>query len=163
MSHIIVIKFDNMEEAAKVHHTMMQGEKTGYLDLKDSAVIVCNEEGKIEVKNQMSDGAKTGAIWGGLVGALVAGLIFPLAVVALGAVVGGLIGSSASDHIDKQFVNEVKQKLTPGTSAIFLIFRGQDVGAAIASLRPYKGEILHTTLSDDAEKALKDELKKRGV
>jgi uncharacterized membrane protein len=111
----------------------------------------------------MSDGAKTGAIWGGLVGALVAGLIFPLAVVALGAVVGGLIGSSASDHIDKQFVNEVKQKLTPGTSAIFLIFRGQDVGAAIASLRPYKGEILHTTLSDDAEKALKDELKKRGV
>jgi uncharacterized membrane protein len=163
MSHIIVIKFDNMEEAGKVHHTMMQGEKTGYLDLRDSAVIVCNEEGKIEVKNQMSDGAKVGAVWGGLVGALLAGLVFPLAMVAVGAVVGGLIGSSVSDNVDKQFVNEVKAKLTPGTSAIFVIFRGEDVNAAIASLRPYKGEILHTSLSADAEKALKDELKKRGA
>ena len=163
MAQLVVIQFDNMEEAGKVHESLKKGDKAGYVDLKDAAVVVRDEEGKVHVKNQTSDGAKVGAVWGGLIGALVAGLVFPLAVVAIGAVVGGLLGSSFTDNVDKKFVAEVEEKLTPGTSAIFFIFRGDDVSHAIATLRPYKGTVLHTTLSDEAEKALKDELKKRGV
>jgi uncharacterized membrane protein len=164
MPELIVLAFDNMDEAEKVHHSMHAEDKIGYLDLKDSAVIVCDEDGKVNIKNEVSDGAKAGALWGGLIGILLAGFVFPLAVIAVSAVVGAFIGRSVTgDYVSKDFVNEVKEKLQPGTSAIFLIFRGSDVGHAIATLRPYKGTVLHTTLSDEAEKSLKDELKKRGT
>ncbi len=161
MSYLVVAAFDNMEEAGKVHHTLHTGEKGGYLDLRDSAVIVCDEEGKIHIDNEMSDGTKVGALWGGVIGALLAGIVFPIGIIALGAAAGGLIGHSWGNNVSRKFVKEVSEKLDPGTSAIFFIFRGDDVNYAIASLRPYQGTVLHTSLTDEDEKALREELRKR--
>jgi uncharacterized membrane protein len=161
MSHLVAIIFDNMEEAEKVHHTLHKGEAGGYIDLKDSAVIVRDEDGKVHIKNEISDGTKVGALWGGLIGVLIAGIFFPLGMILFGVISGGLIGRSIGDRVSKTFTKEVAEKLQPGSSAIFLIFRGQDTSYAIAALRPYKGEVIHTTLSEDDEKTLREELKKR--
>lgn len=163
MSYLVVAAFDNMDEAEKVHHTLHTGEKGGYIDLRDSAVIVRDEEGKVHIKNETSDGTKVGALWGGLIGLLLAGIFFPIGMVIMGAVAGGFIGRSMGGHVSKDFVKEVSDKLQPGTSAIFFIFRGEDVSYAIAALRPYKGTVLQTTLSEEDEKALRDELKKRSA
>jgi uncharacterized membrane protein len=160
MSQLIVVTFETAEEAAQVHHTLHTGEKGGYIDLKDSAVIMCDAEGKIHIQNDISDGSKSGALWGGLLGAIFAGIFFPVGMILVGIGAGALIGRMG-DQIDKKFVNEVKEKLKPNTSAILFIFRGEDASYAIAAMRPYKGEVLHTTLTEDQEKALRDELKKR--
>ena len=65
------------------------------------------------------------------------------------------------DHVSQDFVKEVSESMQPGSSAIFYLFRQDDVNAAVAALRPYQGKVVHTTLSAEAEESLRDELKKR--
>jgi uncharacterized membrane protein len=161
MSHLIVIVFDNPDEAAKVRETLKGGESLGMLRLDDSAVVVRDAEGKLHIHDEVDRGVKSGALWGSLIGLLIGGILFPIFGLALGAIGGAIIGKMAGDHVDPKFVKEVGASLTSGTSAIFYIFRGSDVNAAIASLRPYQGKVLHTTLSEEAEASLRDELKKR--
>jgi len=163
MSYLIVLAFDDPDEAEKVHESLRKGEKGGYIDLKDSAVIVRDAEGKVHVKNEMADGVKSGVAWGSLIGLFIGGLLFPVAGIALGALGGALLGKKFGDHVDKKFVADVSETLQPGNSAIFFIFRGSDVSYALAALRPYQGRVLQTTLSEEAEQELRSELKKRGT
>jgi len=161
MSNLIVITFDSMEEANNVRESLRKGQKGDYLSLDDSAVVVKDEKGNAHVQNEMDRGVKVGAIGGGFLGLLIGGLMFPVAGLFLGALGGALVGKLAAPGIDKAFVDDVTKDLVPGTSAIFFIVRDANPDYAIASLRPYKGNIYHTTLDPEAEQALRDELKKR--
>ncbi len=163
MSYLVVLAFDDPDEAEKVHETLHKGEKGGYIDLKDSAVIVRDAEGKLHVKNEVDQGVKSGTIWGSAIGLLIGGLLFPVAGIALGAIGGAVLGKIFGDKVDKKFVDEVAESMQPNSSAIFFIFRGSDVSYALAALRPYQGRVLHTTLTEEAEQELRNELKKRGT
>ena len=46
MSHLVVVTFDNPNEARKVRETLRSAQRVAYLNLDDSAVIVKDEEGK---------------------------------------------------------------------------------------------------------------------
>lgn len=161
MSNLIVITFDNMEEANNVRETLRKGQKGDYLSLDDSAVVVKDKDGNAHVQNEMDRGVKVGAIGGGFLGLLIGGLFFPVAGLLLGALGGALVGKLAAPGVDNKFVEDVTKDLKPGTSAIFFIVRDANPDYAIASLRPYKGNIYQTTLSPEAEEALREELKKR--
>ena len=56
-------------------------------------------------------------------GVLLFGLIFfvPILGLAIGAATGALFGSMADVGISNAFINDVRQKVTPGTSALFLL------------------------------------------
>ena len=161
MSHLVVISFDNVEEAGKVRETLRSVEKSDYLSLDDSAVIVKDEEGKIHVKNEMDRGVKIGAVGGGLLGLLLAGIFFPVGGILVGAALGGLIGKSVDLGIDQKFVKEVADDLEPNTSAIFFIVREANPDVAVAALKPYKGTVRHTSFPPEAEEELRRILKKR--
>ena len=53
MSNLVVITFDNAEEAGKVREAIRQQEKGGRIKLDDSAVVVKDEQGKVHVKDQL--------------------------------------------------------------------------------------------------------------
>lgn len=160
MSNLIVIAFDNPDEAGKVRESLAKGEHGGYLSLDDSAVVVKDAEGKVHVKNEMDRGVKIGAVGGGLLGLLVGAIFFPLGAILLGALGGAVIGSLIDMGVPKNFVKEVSEALEPNTSAIFFIVRDANPDYAIAALRNYQGKIIQTTLSDEAEDSLRDALKK---
>lgn len=162
MSNLIVVIFDEADEAGKVRETLRSVEHQGRLSLDDSAVVVKDEKGKIHVKNQMDRGVKVGAVTGGLLGLLLASVFFPIAGVIVGAVAGGLIGSAAGLGISKSFVKEVSESMTENSSALFIIVREGDPDLAVAALRPYQGKILQTTLSEEDEKTLQRALSKKG-
>ena len=63
-------------------------------------------------------GALGGTFWG-----MLFGLIFfvPLLGAAIGAGIGALAGSMTDVGIDDSFINSVKQRVTPGTSALFVL------------------------------------------
>ena len=161
MTHLLVITFDNVDEAAQVRETMRSVQRGDYLSLDDSAVVVMDEDGKIHVKNEMDRGVKIGAIGGGLLGLLVGGIFFPLAGLLVGALGGGLVGKFAGTGIDQKFVTEVSGDLQPGTSALFVIVRDATPDVALAALRPYKGTVRYTSFDPDDEKELRRILSKR--
>lgn len=161
MANLVVIAFDDAEEAGKVRESLKFAAKSAILSLDDSAVVVKDEDGKVHVKNETDRGVKIGAVGGGLLGLLIGGLFFPIGGLVLGTAVGALLGKVADTGVDPKFVKDVSEKLQPGTSAIFFIVRDANPDAAMGVLRPYKGHVLQTTLSDEAETELRRILKKK--
>jgi uncharacterized membrane protein len=161
MSQLVVLTFDDADEAGKVREAIHRGEKHGQISLDDSAVVVCDEKGKVHVKNQVDRGVKIGAVAGGFLGLLLAGIFFPVAGILVGVLGGMGVGSLADLGIQKSFVKDVTNELQPGTSAIFLIFRSADPNAVVAALKPYKGKVLQTSLDPEDEETLNRVLKER--
>ncbi|MCA9951726.1 MAG: DUF1269 domain-containing protein [Anaerolineales bacterium] len=155
MSNLIVIVFDDAEQAGKVRDTLKSVEHEGRLRLDDSAVVVKDADGKIHVKNQMDRGVKIGAVTGGFLGLLLASVFFPVAGILIGAAAGGLIGKSAGLGVSKSFVKEVSESMTENSSALFVIIRDSDPDLALAALRPYEGKVLQTTLDPEDEETLR--------
>lgn len=56
MSYLVVVTFDDPEEAGKVRHTLSSIEHTGHLSLDDSAIVVKDEDGEVHLKNEVDRG-----------------------------------------------------------------------------------------------------------
>ena len=162
MSNLVVVIFDNEEEATKVRESLKSVEKQGLLSLDDSAIVVKDEDGQVHVKNELDRGVKVGIAGGGLIGLFV-GFLFggPIGALLLGAVGGGVVGSLTDMGLQKSFVKEVSDALKPSTSAIFFIIREGNPNAAVAALKPYQGEVYHTSLPPEAEETVRRVLSKR--
>ena len=160
MANLIVIVFDDPDEAGNVRKTLRSIQHTGHLRLDDSAVVVKDEKGKIRVKNEVDRGVKIGAIGGGFLGVLIASVFFPWAGLIIGILGGAAVGAAAKLGISKSFVKEVSESMEDGSSAIFIIVRDSDPDVAVAALKPYKGKVLQTTLSPEDEENLRGVLKK---
>ena len=132
MSNLIVITFDNEEEAGKVREALKS--QSANISLDDSAVVVKDEEGEIHVKNEVDRGVAVGALGGGALGLLIGGLLFPVGGLILGAVGGALVGKMLDMGVDKKFVDDVAEHMQPGTSAIFVLVRESNPNVALAVL-----------------------------
>ena len=161
-SNLIVITFDNPEEAVNVRESLKKTEKGGYLRLDDSAVIVKDADGKIHIKDEVDRGIKAGIGGGSLLGLMI-GFMFggPLGGLVVGAVTGGVAGALSGLGLDKKFIKEVTEGLEPNSSAIFFIVRDSNPDVAISALKPYQGTIYHTSLSPEDEETLKRVLSKK--
>ncbi len=162
MSNLIVIVFDDAEQAGQLRETLKGVEHGGRLSLDDSAVVVKDADGKIHVKNQMDRGVKIGAVTGGLLGLLLAGIFFPIGGLIIGAAAGGLIGKTVGLGISKGFVKEVSDAMTENSSALFVIVRDSDPSVAVAALGKYDGKLYQTTLDPEDEKTLRRALHDKG-
>ena len=161
MSYLIVVAFDDPDEAAQVRESLSKGEHGGYIKLDDSAVVVKDEEGKIHIKNELDRGVKVGAVGGSLLGLLILGIFTPIGALIIGAIGGAVVGSLTDHGIQKKFVEEVSEALQPNTSAIFFIVRDATPDYAIALMRNYEGKIIQTSLPEDAEESLRDALESK--
>jgi uncharacterized membrane protein len=160
MSNLIVIVFDNPEEAGKVRKTIKSVQGSGHIRLDDSAVVIKDADGKFHVKNEMDRGVKVGAIGGGLLGLLIGSIFFPFAGLLIGALGGAAVGAAAKLGISQSFVKEVAETMENDSSALFIIVRDSNPDVAVSALKPYKGKLLQTTLSPEDEENLRGVLKK---
>jgi uncharacterized membrane protein len=157
MANLIVLTFDNTDEAESVLQALKRLERDGHLDLDDTATIVKDADGKVHIHNRASDATKFGAVAGGLLAPLVF-FMFPIAGIAAGVAGGALIGRALDRGVDGTFVKEVSQSLEPGHSALFLLVGEANINAAFAALRSHKGKVYHTTLSSEVEESLRSTL-----
>ena len=158
MSQLVVLTFEDTEQAGAAFEALKNVQHSGGLKLDDAAVIVKDESGKVHVKNQLDTGVKWGAIGGGVIGLLLASVFFPLAGLAIGAIGGALVGKAMNLGVDQKFVKDVTETLKPGSSALFVIGSG-DPDRVIASLRQFRGTVYQTTLPTEAVEALQAALK----
>jgi uncharacterized membrane protein len=68
------------------------------------------------------------------------------------------MGKFAKSSIDKQFRDQVRDMLQPGTSALFLMVEKVTPDKAIEAMSKYGGTVLKTSLSKEDEKELQDAL-----
>jgi uncharacterized membrane protein len=162
MTDLVVITFDDVDEASKVREAIKDIQKQGLLSLDDSAIIVKDEDGQIHVKNEVDRGVKVGLAGGGLIGLFI-GFLFggPIGALVVGALGGALVGATADLGLQKSFVKEVSEAIKPNSSALFIIVRDGNTNAAIAALKPYKGEVYHSSLNPEAEETLRRILSKK--
>ena len=88
------------------------------------------------------------------------GLLFfiPVFGMAVGAGLGALMGKFAKTSIDRQFQDQVRDMVQPGTSALFLMLEKVTPDKAVEAMSKYGGTVLKTSLSKDDEKELQDAL-----
>lgn len=161
MSYFVVITFDNEDEARIARESLRNAQKQGYLELEDAVTITKGLDQKIVIKDEIDRGLKWGALGGSFLGMLIGGLFFPITGIVLGAIGGGLAGKWIWEGVDKDFKREVLESLQPGSSALFLVIPPAYLDYAIAALRPYQGQIYHSSIPEDAENELRAVLKQR--
>jgi uncharacterized membrane protein len=71
---------------------------------------------------------------------------------------GALMGKVAKSGIDKQFQEQVREMLQPGTSALFMIIEKVTPDKAVEAMSKFGGTVLKTSLSDEATKEINREL-----
>lgn len=153
MSSLTVITFERLDDAGEVWEAMSDLERRGLADVKDAALVTKDADGKVSTRGRPSDATWKGAAVGTVLGGFLT-FFFPPAGMALGAAGGAIVGKSLQENIDSHFVEEVKESLKPGTSAIFLLYDG-DTTAILAALRPYQGHLYHTNVPPDVEEGLR--------
>jgi uncharacterized membrane protein len=156
-----VITFDDPHRAEDVRHSLSQVEHAGHLSLDDSAVVIKDSDGNIHVRNEIDRGIKVGVFGGGLLGLLI-GFMFggPIGSMLVGAFGGALMGSLAGLGIDKGFLKDVEEAMSPNSSALFILVQDAEPDMAIAALRPYEGTVYHTSLTPEDEETLRQALRK---
>lgn len=157
MATLSVWKFDDAEGAQKALSIAEDLQKQQLINVLDGAVVTWPVEAKkpktIQMHNLAGAGALGGAFWGMLFGIL---FFIPLIGLALGAAAGALGGSMADVGIDDKFIKEVREKVTPGTSALFALTTDAVLDKVKPAMAGLRAELIHTNLSDEQEKALRD-------
>jgi len=122
------------------------------------AVVTRDPAGKFHTTTNhhtVAGGATWGMFWGLLFGLL---FFIPVFGMAVGAGLGALMGKITKSGVDKEFQDQVRGLLQPGTSALFLMVEKVTPDKAIEAMSKYGGTVLKTSLSKEAEKELQEEL-----
>src|ERR1700751_3670937 len=115
------------------------------------AVIVRDKEGKYHTHTShhlVGGGATWGMFWGLLFGLL---FFIPVFGMAVGAGMGALMGKITKSGIDKQFQDQVRDMIKPGTSALFLMVEKVTPDKAVEAMSKYGGTVLKSSLSKQGE------------
>src|ERR687898_1680147 len=157
LATLSVLKFNDPGGADRVMLALQGMQERQLITLEDAAVVSWPADRKKPQTRQMSGTAAGGAVGGAFWGFLF-GLIFfvPLLGMAVGAAMGGLTGALIDVGIDDDFINTVREKVTPGTSALFALTSGATVDRVIEELRQFDFEIISTNLPEEQEQKLRE-------
>src|SRR5579884_1305435 len=160
MATLVAIGYPDQTTAEQARGTVEELEAELIIQADQVAAISRDLEGKYHVHTTHGGAsAGGGAAWGGFWGMLFGLLFFiPFAGLALGAGLGALFGHLGEKGIDKQFQQQVRDYLKPGTSALFMIIEKATPDKAIAALEQYGGTVIKTSLSDEDTAKLQEAL-----
>ncbi|WP_158059210.1 DUF1269 domain-containing protein [Halorussus halophilus] len=156
MTELVVLAFDNENGALQARDKLIELQKQQLVTLKDAAVVVRKDDGKVDVKQAQSlvgAGALGGAFWGMLIGIL---FWMPWLGLAIGTITGAISGKLSDYGIDDKFIKEVGETIEPGHSGLFLLVEDVVADRVIEELKQYNPEVLRTNLSDEDEQNLRD-------
>jgi uncharacterized membrane protein len=158
MSSLVAIAYPDAETAEQVRAQLIQATKEHILQLEDAVVVVHEADGKIKLHQAMSlagAGAAGGALWGGLIGLL---FLAPLFGMAIGAASGAVAGKMSDTGVNDDFMKQLGAKLPPGSAALIALGRSDTPDRVLERLKPFGGEVIQTSLSDEQEERLRSAL-----
>lgn len=163
MAELIAIGYDDENTAAAAGDEARRLAKDLIIEADAIAVIRRDAEGKYHVTtthHPVGTGATWGMFWGLLFGML---FFIPVFGMAFGAGFGALMGKITKSGISKEFQEQVRGMVKPGTSALFMVVEKVTPDKAVEALKQYGGTVLKSSLSKDAERELQAELSGRAA
>ena len=156
MATLSVLEFSTADGAQQMERTLLELQKQHLIEVQDAAIVTW-PQGRKQPKTQQlhsltGQGALMGAFWG-----MLFGLIFfvPFFGLAVGAAMGALSGRFADYGIDDNFIKQTREKVTEGTSALFLLTTGAVVDKLVEALKGQTFEIISTNLPQEKEDELR--------
>ena len=157
MANLTVWKFDTPTGAQEALAKLAELQRQHLVVLIDAAVVTWPAGKKRPKTRQAVDlvgrGALDGAFWGMLFGIL---FFVPLLGMAVGAAMGGLAGKFADYGINDDFINEVKAKVTEGSSALFLLTGAATRDKVQEAFAGVKMELINSNLTEEQEAQLRE-------
>ena len=158
MATLSVLKFNDPYGAERVMIALQGMQERQMITLEDAALVSWPQGNRKPTTRQLHSTAGAGAGWGAFWGFLF-GLIFfvPFLGAAIGASMGAITGSLTDVGIDEDFIKQVREKVTEGTSALFALTSGATApDKVIDELKAYDFEIISTNLPEEQEKKLRE-------
>jgi len=156
MATLSAWKFDSADGAAEATAKLEGLIKASQIEIYDAAIVNWPEGKKKPKTHHLNHLAARGSLSGGFWG-LLFGLIFfvPLIGVAIGAALGAMTGSLVETGIDEEFITSVREQVTPGTSALFVLSDNAVVDKVSEAFEGSHAHLVSTNLSDEEEAKLR--------
>jgi uncharacterized membrane protein len=156
MASLTVFKFNTPEGANQMLEKVQSLQKMELIKIQDAAIVTW-PQGKDKPKtkqlvNMAGMGAMQGAFWGMLFGMI---FFIPFFGLAVGAAMGALSGKMADYGISDEFIKTTREKVTEGTSALFLMTSDAVLDKVTAELKGYDFELIASNLTKEQEEQLK--------
>ena len=157
MATLTAWKFTSPYGADDALATLEKLQSEALIQVQDAAVVSWEPGRRKPATREMHSTKRAGALGGGFWGFLF-GLIFfvPILGLAIGAATGALFGSLADVGISDAFINSVREKVTPGTSALFLLSSDAVMDRVATEFKDSNAELISTNLSAQQEDQLRD-------
>lgn len=155
MATLTVFKYETPDGAAKLLEKIKSMQKMQLIKLQDAAIVTWPEGSKAPKTKQLINMAGAGALQGAFWGMLF-GLIFfvPFFGLAVGAAFGALGGKMADYGIDDDFIKGVRDQVTEGTSALFLLTSDAVQDKVADELKGEQFELIASNLTKEQEAEL---------
>ena len=156
MSTLTVFKFSKPDGANLMLDKLSKLQKAQLIKILDAALVTWPEGKKAPKTKQVFNlpvlSALDGAFWG-----MLFGLIFfvPFFGMAIGAAMGALSGKMADYGIDDEFIKATREKVTEGTSALFLLSSDAVQDKVLAELKELEFELIASNLTKEEENELR--------
>ncbi|MEV5970540.1 DUF1269 domain-containing protein [Streptomyces sp. NPDC051921] len=159
MSELIIIGYEDQAVANKAFAEVQKLKDGHVVELTGLAVVTVDEDGQTHVdtparSEEVALSATAGALWGLVFGMV----ILTPAMGVVGAAVGGLIGKMNQMGVDGKFRGKVQELLGPGSSAVVIMASEVTEDRFAAAMAPFGGTVLKTSLSEESEKELAEQL-----
>ncbi len=157
MATLTAWKFDSPYGADDALATLEKLQNEALIQVQDAAVVSWEPGRRKPKTREMHSMKKAGALGGGFWG-LLFGLIFfvPILGLAIGAAAGAMAGSLSDVGISDKFIDTVREKVTPGTSALFLLTSNAVVDRVKGEFVGTQAELISTNLSNEQEAKLRE-------
>ncbi|MBO0861742.1 MAG: DUF1269 domain-containing protein [Chloracidobacterium sp.] len=157
MTTLSVLEFSSPDGADQALRILQRLQQQQLIKLVDAAVVTWPQGVKGPKTKQMISTVRAGALGGAFWGFLI-GLIFllPLLGLAVGAAAGAAGGALTDIGIDDNFIKQVREKVQPGTSALFLMSAHAVMDRVVAELKDLNPELITSNLSDERESRLRE-------
>jgi uncharacterized membrane protein len=158
MSTIVIMTFDNEEQAFTALDKLRSAEKQRLVEIEDAVVVHKDEHGKVHIKETHDFTARRGAVTGGAIGLVIGALLGgPIGAAVVGGVAGGLVGKAVDLGFPKDQIAIVSEKLDAGNSAIFAKLKTSKMDLLKAAVEQSPGHVVEFTVSEDAEADLESD------
>lgn len=157
MATLTVWKFSNADGATQALTKLVDLQKQHLIKIVDAATVSWPEGKKKPKTKQALDlktvGALDGAFWGMLFGLI---FLIPIFGMAVGAAMGALSGHFSDYGINDDFVKDVRDKVTEGTSALFLMTEEVTLDKVEEAFQGEDMELIQSNLSNEQEAKLRE-------